>query len=158
MATKILTGSRPWTKHGRCNDMPVEWWFKEVNTGKSNVGLEAKRLCKACPVNKHCLTYAIETREEHGIWGGCGEKNRRQLERIWQEKECDGYAWAWSDIECECPWCEALEAAVKQDKVFNANGPNATHGIRVTYARGCRCAPCRFAAANYSLTQRSNAA
>lgn len=30
-------------------------------------------------------------------------------------------------------------------KVLNRNGPGATHGLRVTYNRGCRCRPCRFA-------------
>lgn len=149
---------RPWIKFALCQGRPPKLFFPEKGKGESNVGLKAKKICIACGVKKNCLTYAIENNEKNGVWGGCGEKTRRYLERVWQQKECDGYAWAWSDIECECVWCEALENAVEQDTVFNSNGPNATHGLRVTYARGCRCNPCKFAAANYSLTQRNGAA
>lgn len=30
----------------------------------------AVRICKACPVQKLCLDYAITAQEAYGIWGG----------------------------------------------------------------------------------------
>lgn len=30
----------------------------------------AKNLCKACPIVKDCFTYALETNQRYGIWGG----------------------------------------------------------------------------------------
>ena len=34
------------------------------------------------------------------------------------------------------------------------NGPGATHGLRATYNRGCRCVACRWAAAD-DVAERS---
>lgn len=39
----------------------------------------AKQICKACPVRKPCLDYAVRIREPHGIWGGLNEMERKQL-------------------------------------------------------------------------------
>lgn len=30
----------------------------------------AKALCNACPIKDECFTYAIETNQRFGIWGG----------------------------------------------------------------------------------------
>ena len=153
MATKITTGSRPWTARALCSGRDPNRWFPEREEGKSNVGHSAKKICAACPVSKHCLTYAVENHEESGIWGGCGEKDRRFLYRKWNKRECAGRGWLEG---CECPWCLTLDLAINQrSTVFNSNGEGATHGIRVTYARGCRCYACKMSASLYSLEQRS---
>jgi WhiB family redox-sensing transcriptional regulator len=39
----------------------------------------AKDICRRCPVKHPCLSYAIDTREPHGIWGGLNELERKQL-------------------------------------------------------------------------------
>jgi WhiB family redox-sensing transcriptional regulator len=39
----------------------------------------AKSICRACPVRRDCLDYAMRIREPHGIWGGLNEAERRQL-------------------------------------------------------------------------------
>ena len=39
----------------------------------------AKAICKTCPVQAECLTYALQIREQHGIWGGLSEAERRSL-------------------------------------------------------------------------------
>lgn len=36
----------------------------------------AKRLCKECPIMKDCFTYAIESNQRHGIWGGTSPSER----------------------------------------------------------------------------------
>lgn len=39
----------------------------------------AKAICRQCPVAAECLTYALESREPHGVWGGLNESERREL-------------------------------------------------------------------------------
>ena len=39
----------------------------------------AKEICAECPVRTDCLSYAVRIREQHGIWGGLTEKERRPL-------------------------------------------------------------------------------
>ncbi|MBW3594913.1 MAG: WhiB family transcriptional regulator [Actinobacteria bacterium] len=42
---------------------------------------EAKRVCRECPVRMECLTYAMNTPVDHGIWGGMTERERRRHRR-----------------------------------------------------------------------------
>lgn len=37
----------------------------------------AKEICMSCPVLADCRTYALQIREQHGIWGGLTEGERR---------------------------------------------------------------------------------
>ena len=39
----------------------------------------AKEICSECAVLTECRAYAFEIREQHGIWGGTTEKERRVL-------------------------------------------------------------------------------
>ncbi|MDQ2754653.1 MAG: WhiB family transcriptional regulator [Actinomycetota bacterium] len=39
---------------------------------------QAKAICRACPVRRPCLDYALRIREPHGIWGGLNELERRE--------------------------------------------------------------------------------
>ncbi|MET7758667.1 WhiB family transcriptional regulator [Streptomyces sp. NPDC005389] len=39
----------------------------------------AKTLCTGCPVRAECLAHALDSRIEHGIWGGMTERERRAL-------------------------------------------------------------------------------
>ena len=41
----------------------------------------AKAVCAACPVAVECLTYAVETKQSDGIWGGTTPRERRKLVR-----------------------------------------------------------------------------
>ena len=41
----------------------------------------AKAICAGCPVQQPCLTFALATHQEFGIWGGYDETERRQLHR-----------------------------------------------------------------------------
>jgi WhiB family transcriptional regulator, redox-sensing transcriptional regulator len=44
------------------------------------VGVEfARRICAGCPVKEPCLEYALEQRIDHGVWGGCSERERRRI-------------------------------------------------------------------------------
>jgi WhiB family transcriptional regulator, redox-sensing transcriptional regulator len=39
----------------------------------------AKAICAICPVRPECLEYALRVGEQHGIWGGLTEAERRVL-------------------------------------------------------------------------------
>lgn len=36
----------------------------------------AKTICSRCEIRGECLDWAIDTRQQHGIWGGLTEKER----------------------------------------------------------------------------------
>jgi hypothetical protein len=40
---------------------------------------EAVAICKACPVRDDCLTFAVRTGQQYGIWGGQPERIVRRL-------------------------------------------------------------------------------
>jgi len=41
----------------------------------------AKTMCGTCPVRGLCLEYAVEAREEYGVWGGTSPMDRRLIRR-----------------------------------------------------------------------------
>jgi hypothetical protein len=46
----------------------------------------AKAVCATCPVAAECLTWAIESNQPEGIWGGHTPKERRAIRRHWLEE------------------------------------------------------------------------
>lgn len=46
----------------------------------------AKAICAGCPVFDDCLSYALETNQSEGIWGGRTPRERRKLRREWIEE------------------------------------------------------------------------
>jgi len=41
----------------------------------------ARALCRACPVTRDCLEYAMRVSETNGIWGGLNELERSRLHK-----------------------------------------------------------------------------
>jgi WhiB family redox-sensing transcriptional regulator len=41
----------------------------------------AKAICADCRATSPCLEYALANRIEHGVWGGCSERQRRRILR-----------------------------------------------------------------------------
>ena len=64
-----------WMGRAACIGMATEVFFPRKEMGETH--MEAKRVCKGCPVREDCLDYAIKNRIKAGIWGGLGEKARR---------------------------------------------------------------------------------
>lgn len=65
-----------WADRGLCNTHPnPQLWFPERGASTT----EAKAICRACPVQTDCLTYALTNAERFGIWGGKSERERRRL-------------------------------------------------------------------------------
>jgi WhiB family redox-sensing transcriptional regulator len=42
---------------------------------------EAKAFCRTCPSREPCLTFALSTRQDLGVWGGMAADERRRLLR-----------------------------------------------------------------------------
>lgn len=74
-----------WHKEAQCNGTSNEIFFVDSPDGdKTNEWAErtsiAKSICKACTVRLECLEYAIDTRQEKGIWGGLTPRERRRVQ------------------------------------------------------------------------------
>ena len=39
----------------------------------------AKSICDSCLVSESCLEYALQNQIDHGVWGGCSERQRRKI-------------------------------------------------------------------------------
>ncbi len=64
-----------WMAEGNCAHEKPGVFFPS-----DGVGVEvARRICATCPVKEPCLEYALEQRIDHGVWGGCSERERRRI-------------------------------------------------------------------------------
>jgi WhiB family transcriptional regulator, redox-sensing transcriptional regulator len=64
-----------WMAAGSCTQHPPAVFFPS-----DGVGVEiAKRICETCPVKAPCLEHALESRIDHGVWGGASERQRRRI-------------------------------------------------------------------------------
>ena len=65
-----------------CRDEDPELFFPIGNTGPALLQIEqAKMVCRRCPVIQDCLTWALESGQDAGVWGGLSEDERRALKR-----------------------------------------------------------------------------
>lgn len=60
-----------------CSQTDPELFFPE----KGGSTKDAKSVCLACPVRVRCLTWAMQTDQRFGVWGGLSEKERTRLRR-----------------------------------------------------------------------------
>ena len=44
---------------------------------------QALEVCAGCPVAQQCLTWALDTNQKQGVWGGTTGRDRRELRRTW---------------------------------------------------------------------------
>jgi WhiB family redox-sensing transcriptional regulator len=71
-----------WRHHALCRDEDPELFFPIGTAGPAAVQVEeAKVVCRRCPVTSDCLTWAIESGQDAGVWGGTSEDERRRLAR-----------------------------------------------------------------------------
>lgn len=64
-----------WQVEAACRGVDPDLFYP--TQGESTA--EAKAVCRECPVTAECLAYALETRQQFGIWGGKSERERRPL-------------------------------------------------------------------------------
>jgi WhiB family redox-sensing transcriptional regulator len=64
-----------WMARGNCAHESPSTFFPS-----DGVGVEiARRICATCPVKDQCLEHALVNRIDHGVWGGCSERERRRI-------------------------------------------------------------------------------
>ncbi|MFB6696343.1 WhiB family transcriptional regulator [Streptomyces rubiginosohelvolus] len=72
-----------WRDAALCRSHPdPEMWFPKGTDAVSMANeAEAKRVCAGCPALMACREWAIESREDSGVWGGLSERDRYNLRR-----------------------------------------------------------------------------
>jgi WhiB family transcriptional regulator, redox-sensing transcriptional regulator len=71
-----------WRHEAACLGCDPEVFFPSGRTGSTWLELQrAKAICRACPVQAHCLDWAVENEEQSGVWGGLSESERRTCAR-----------------------------------------------------------------------------
>jgi WhiB family transcriptional regulator, redox-sensing transcriptional regulator len=72
-----------WRSLSACRDEDPEMFFPAPRSLTMFVQLaRAKAICGSCPVAEDCLRYALTTRQDHGVWGGTSEEERRAMRRL----------------------------------------------------------------------------
>ena len=77
MSERISNQRLAWADSGSCTNADPDLFFPQPGADTSY----ARSICRGCPVRLHCLDYALESGQKHGIWGGMTESQRRRLRR-----------------------------------------------------------------------------
>jgi WhiB family redox-sensing transcriptional regulator len=68
-----------WRNSASCRESDPDLFYP---LGRGRAALEqaevAKAICRACPSREPCLTYALVTRQDLGVWGGTSPDDRRE--------------------------------------------------------------------------------
>ena len=69
--TAARAGFRSWMSLGACRSEDPELFFPAASAGAAPRQVRsAKAICARCPVQANCLSYALITGQDEGIWGG----------------------------------------------------------------------------------------
>jgi WhiB family redox-sensing transcriptional regulator len=82
-AARPVRDSRPdWRADAACRYTDPELFFpdRDMRSARAQVKT-AKLICRGCPVSATCLSWALASGQEAGIWGGLTEDERRRLRR-----------------------------------------------------------------------------
>lgn len=72
-----------WRDRSACRDEDPDLFFPVGKTGPQVLRQieEAMAVCRRCDVREECLAWAITSGQEHGVWGGTNEDERRSIRR-----------------------------------------------------------------------------
>ena len=71
-----------WRELAACQGEELEIFFPVGSAGPALWQMHrATTICAGCPVAQECLSYALRTGQDHGIWGGLTSEERRDLRR-----------------------------------------------------------------------------
>jgi WhiB family redox-sensing transcriptional regulator len=72
------TNADDWHSQGYCQDEPELFFPVDGEMGRVAYRRvqAAKAVCEDCPVKAKCLEYALDAREEFGVWGGTTPRDR----------------------------------------------------------------------------------
>ena len=83
---RTMVMSENWRRHAACWGMVAagvtDLWFPAPGASQHSPAeirriADAKAICKTCPVRMPCLAFAVRTGQQHGIWGGLTENQRK---------------------------------------------------------------------------------
>jgi WhiB family redox-sensing transcriptional regulator len=102
--TTTTQPDRDWRHRAECRlpGYDPELWFPIGNTGPALLQIEeAKDVCRdRCPVVEQCLQWALDTRQESGVWGGLSEDERRRMKRRAARNRAPGAQVSREPAEC----------------------------------------------------------
>ncbi len=75
----------PWREAAACIDVTYQVSFFPSKEDLLGIA-KAKAICATCPVSDQCLSWAIESNQTEGIWGGHTQNERRTIRRGWLEE------------------------------------------------------------------------
>ncbi len=68
-----------WMDRAACRGANPTIFYTDT-PGRDTTG-RARQICAGCPVRAECLVWAVQCDEQHGIWAGLDEDERRRLVR-----------------------------------------------------------------------------
>ncbi len=69
-----------WRALGACVDADPDLFFPISAVGPARHQIaQAKAICASCRVQQECLSFALETHQVDGVWGGMSAEERRVL-------------------------------------------------------------------------------
>ena len=74
-----------WHERAHCRGVGHQYYFgdeAEQPTMSIKQVRRASKLCDVCPVYVECLTWALTTREEYGVWAGTSGRMRRRIFKL----------------------------------------------------------------------------
>ena len=81
-AEYTVAGGYNWRHLAACRHVDADLFFPGGAAGAFAEHIAAaKDLCRVCPVTDACLSFALRTNQEYGVWGGTTEDERRHLRR-----------------------------------------------------------------------------
>lgn len=76
-------GNTDWRALAACRNTDPALFFPIGTTGPAVEQINsAKEVCKQCPAREPCLAFAMNTRQDSGVWGGMTEDERHRLRRL----------------------------------------------------------------------------
>lgn len=83
MTLAIRTETEQWQLKAACRGPQARVFFPPGHFERKDEKLDregrAKAICATCSVRTDCLDYALRIKEQHGIWGGLNETERKDL-------------------------------------------------------------------------------
>ena len=71
-----------WRHRAACRDEDPELFFPVGTSGPALLQIaDAKSVCHRCTVASNCLSWALESGQDAGVWGGMSEDERRAMKR-----------------------------------------------------------------------------
>jgi WhiB family redox-sensing transcriptional regulator len=129
----LIEGNESWREEAECGKSSNSKYVDNFFANKPSQQWQAKKICNACPVRKDCVKWALESKQNWGIWGGLTYKEiRRTLSVNWDGQEMRHKRFPL------CPYCKAKTSFLITKTV---NRPN---GGRWSTMRMVECTSCGF--------------